>query len=349
MPERYYNIQEDADKARSRGAGVLYVPSARGIGKTYTTCDLLYKYSKGEFWWQNPLTPKFLYMRRAKVEITAVCSDEEFFFKKYNANNQTEINVEFKKQEGIGSLYDGKRHIGYVSSISTFDNLRGADLSDVGLIVVDEILPPKKSRDIKGDGKLFLHMLETTFRNIEVETGIKPFVILISNPIRLSSNFLIELNLVRHLAEMQLNGQKRLFVPDRDLYIRIIQDGEYKILEEKKNTLVYKFAKGTGFGEESLATDFDFEKNRILKNVNINEFIPVFTIGSFTFFRHKSKDMGFLSSKPYTCPIKYDYNQLAAFHNMHYWDYKELRMFNLVYYDNQNTRVVFENMIDYKD
>lgn len=353
----YVEVEKIVRKFLPKGVHFYYLCGGRGIGKTYGGIDFIRKISLGEFV-IDPDEPeqKFIYLRRRNVETQAMASKEGNAFKKYNKGEKTEMFTDYNTTLGFGEIYDntiieeerGKpKLLGYASSVSTFDNLTGIDFSDVVCIFYDECLPRNRNKaPIKGEGFVFLNMIETINRNRKMEGKQEVIVIMLSNPTDLSSPFLSQLVITPILNNMILRGQQTYTDYKRSLHIEKYVDHE--VSEQKSEGVLYKFAEPTGFNEEALSGDFVKNDLSIIEKINYTEYYPYLVLENICVYRHKSLEKWHISSK--CMPAKYNFKvyEREKFREVFYWKYKTLVIDRLITYDNFNTQTIFNEMIRYK-
>lgn len=350
---RFFEVTPVIEKWYQKGIHIFYFCGGRGIGKSYSAYDLCRRIGEGTYKFDlDEEQNKFMYLRRTAVEAESVASPEGNAFKKYNQQEGTNIFADYNQKIGFGNWWMGPEeeafHIGYVAALSTFSNLRGVDFSDVQFILFDECIPEKKGRAvIKREGFLLLNVFETINRNRELLGRPACVLVMISNPIDLGNMMLSQLNLTPILSSMILKNQQRYTDRDRHLHIEKLTDHE--VSKEKRNTVLYEFAKGTGFDEEALSGDFVDNDMSIIKTVDLKEYKPLLELEkTICVYEHKSNGEYYISKvvtpSQYTLRITEKEKLRAIF----YWKYKLLVVDGMVKYDNYATKVVFEAMINYK-
>lgn len=348
---RFFEVEPVIRKWYPEGIHIFYFCGGRGIGKSYSAYHLCRMVGEGTYTFDEAEEQnKFMYLRRTAVEAESVASEEGNAFKKYNQMEGTDIRADYSSKLGFGNWYIGEdeKHIGYISALSTFSNLRGVDFSDVQFILFDECIPEKKGHGtIKREGFLLLNVFETINRNRELLGRPACVLVMISNPIDLGNGMLSQLNLTPILSNMIFKKQQRYTDRSRHLHIEKLTD--HKISQEKRNTVLYEFAKGTGFDEESLSGDFVDNDLSIVQNVELKEYSPLLVLeDTLCVYEHKSNDTYHISRV--IMPAKYHLKvtEKEKLRAIFYWKYKLLIVDSKVTYDNYATKVVFESMINYK-
>lgn len=355
MVHNYYvEVEPIIRKFVVRGVHFYYFCGGRGIGKTYGALDLCRKIGTGEFHFDSTAEQpeKFIYLRRTGVEAQSVASPEMCPFKRYNRNEGYNIQADFNSKLGMGTFYlDGgelKTPIGYCAALSTFANLRGVDFSDVTFVLYDECIPESKNKhQLKDEGFLFLNMVETINRNRALEGLTEIVVCMLSNPIDLSSVFLSQLNITSILNNMIFKKQEKFTSGERSLHIERYID--HVVSEDKgKNSALYKFANPTGFNERALTGEFVDNDLTVVRKVPLNEYSAYLTLENICVYKHKSNDTYYISQV--VQPAKYIFRayEKEKFRTVFYWLYKLLVVDRQVFYDDYATKIVFEEMINYK-
>lgn len=330
---------------------VFYFCGGRGIGKTYGALDMCLNVANKRILLDaNEYATKFLYLRLSEVEAKSIANPAMQPFKKYNKMEGTDIWGDFNDSIGIGNFYDGDKHIGYGAALSTFANLRGVDFSDVILIFFDECIPEsKKKRNVLRDaGILFLNMIETINRNRALDGESEIIVCMISNPIDLGSTLLSQLGFTEILNNMIFAGQHRYTDNSRSLHIERYED-HIVSKEKEEKSMLYKFSKGLNFNEQTISGKFSQnDLSCIRAKVPLQEYKPLFTLENLCVFEHKSSGVWYITRKMQKCNWNFKVFQQEALRETFYWGYKTRVINDSVFYDNYQTRVAFNTMINYK-
>lgn len=268
----FYRIPEN-NKLRP----FTFIVGGRGIGKTYSAIDRAINDYKGHF----------LYLRNTFEQLKESCSLFGNPFKRWSKDHNRDIVLKRELDHAVVTEYTGsgdevtKHIIGYGANLSTFENLRGVDLSDVNLVIFDEFI---ENRTLSFDQMdTFLHMYETVNRNREL-FGEEPLkVVSLSNAQRLGNPILRGFNLIPVIENMQRNNQ------------RSWANGQYRIelpfseiSEAKRNTALYQATVNTQFASEALDNNFINDSFTGVKTVNIKEYTPLFAIDNIVIYKHKS-------------------------------------------------------------
>lgn len=310
----------------------------RGCGKSYSVLDYEQE--------QSSEKSKFIYMRRDGTEIDSCSTEYGNPFKKLNEDKGYHIApFQISKFNGFGiGRDDSGECIGYGVALSTFASMRSQDFSDVDRIFFEEFIPEKHKRKIKGEGQALLNLYETVNRNREL-FGEKPVeLIMCANGIDLANPILLELGATSLIGKMLANNQRRLTVPEKNLYIEIIPRTE--VSELKQQTVLYKLA-SKEFTVDALDTTFrgaDLEFVR--KNVNLRSYKTEFSFGNYVFFSNKEHYFVAMSNVP--CKIEIPERELGRLQALFAPRYRILRAMGNIYFDDYVTLATFDRLLNYE-
>lgn len=272
---KYYEIRERADKLRA----LSIIIGGRGIGKTYSTID--YLVSTGE---------KFIYMRNTDVQLKESSTAFGNPFKRWALDHGRDIKI---VKEGMHSVIvetvdNIPTEIGYAVALSTFENLRGVDLSDVKYVLFDEFIERRTLSFAQFE--TFANFYETVNRNREFNGEDPLKVIMLSNAQKLANPILAGYNFIPIIENMIKQGRKEYV--SKHLYIAL---PESEVSEAKRQTANYVLANGSKFAAEALDNNFAYDSFYGVVKRNIVEYRPVCTIDDLYIYKHKS------NSKYYIC------------------------------------------------
>lgn len=339
------------DYLRRKNTHVFYFCGGRGIGKTYGALDMIYGIATGRIVLDSSgYATKFLYLRRSEVEAKSIANPAMQPFKKYNKQEGHEIYGDFNDSLGMGNFYEGDTHLGYAAAVSTFSNLRGVDFSDVIFVLYDECIPESKRKrnNISDEGFLLLNLIETINRNRALEGEPEIVLCMLSNPIDLGSILLSQLGFTEILNNMIFAGQEKYTDVSRSLHIERYEDHEVS-LEKAEKSMLYKFSRGLNFNEQTISGKFtQNDLTCIKKSMPLSEFKPLFTLENLCVYKHKSNDIWYITRRMSKCKFQFKVFQQEALRETFYWGYKTHVINETVYYDNYQTRISFNTMINYK-
>lgn len=277
MNMKWYLLSDRADKLRP----LNFIIGGRGIGKTYGTID--YVLNQGR---------PFIYLRNTDTQLQECATPFGNPFKRWNTDHDR--NVQIITQRKHCMIYDcngegeEKKLIGYAVALSTFENLRGVDLSDVEYVIFDEFCE-KKTLSFQ-QFETFANFYETVNRNREI-LGDKPLqVFLLSNAQKLNNPILAGYGVIP-IIERMIKNQKEDFVSEL-LYVSMPRS---EVSEAKKNTVNYKLTEGTQYYQEALENMFAHDSFANICRRPVNEYMPVCCIDDLYIWKHKS------TSRYYVC------------------------------------------------
>lgn len=327
---KWYKIP-DNDKLRP----FTFVIGGRGIGKTYSAIE------KGVLEYENA----FLYLRNTKEQLQESCGAFGNPFKKWAADHNQDIRLERERNHAVIRKYitEGNKtsfqEIGAGANLSTFENLRGVDLSNIGYILHDEFI---ENRTLSFDQfQSFLHMYETVNRNRELEGRPPVICLLLSNAQRLGNPILRGFNLIPIIEGMQKSGQRsyasgniRIELPFSD------------VSEEKRKTALYQATAGTSFESEALDNNFINDSFSGVKKVNINEYTPLFSIDGIYIYKHKSDIFYYACSIPAKNVIHYrSVDNYVVFYRLYGLQLKLAYGSNKMYFEDYSTKIDLLNLL----
>lgn len=266
----WYNIKSTENKHQPFN----FIIGGRGIGKTYSCIDYCVDEHSGHF----------LYLRNTKeqIEESAGKSFETSFgnpFKKWSNDHGRRIFLTIEKKHAI--IKEDDNIIGYGAPLSTFENLRGVDLSGIDVIIFDEFI---ENRTLTFDQfRSFMSMYETINRNREIEGKPAVRVFLLSNAQRLSNPILRGLNLIGLIESMKRNNQKSY--TNYPIHIELPFSD---VAEAKKNTALYAAAKDTEYYKEAIENQFANDSFTGVGKKNLTEYVPLHAIDDLFIYKHKS-------------------------------------------------------------
>ena len=262
----WYDIRDRADKLRP----ISIIIGGRGIGKTYSALSFLLESGKS-----------FLYLRNTDKQMSLCASAFGNPFKRVSQDLGRDITM-----KSAGEIYVVKENdsvIGYGAALSTFENLRGVDLSNIEYVLFDEFIENRKLSFKQGAA--FLNLYETINRNRELMGGAPLICILLSNAQRLNNDILAELNII-HIIENMMRTGNRVFI-NRDIFIELPRS---EISEAKQDTALYRLSEGTRYADEALKNEFSNDNFYNIKKQPLKEYAPLCAIDGIYIYKHKSEN-----------------------------------------------------------
>lgn len=284
---KWYDVRHE----RRRWKPLNVIISSRGIGKTYSVLSYMAEEAEGEI----------LYLRNTDVQIKTCSSEFGNPFKAYNKNTGRDIWIKGRKECGYiyETIADEDKLIGYAAALSTFENLRGVDLSGVTDVIFDEFIEKAPLRFDQFNS--FLNFYETVNRNREL-TGSDPLrVFMLSNAQRLGSPILAGFNLIPVIEDMIKTGQKNYSTPQIWLSLPVSE-----VAEEKKKSVLYQAAAGTAYFSEAIENKFANDSFTGISRRNLTEYKPVCSIDNMYIYRHKADGSIYITTTPAAVTNHYD-------------------------------------------
>ncbi len=252
----YYDFRAIEEKNPS----IAILLGARGLGKTnYYKRKAIYNFlNTGK---------KTIFMKRFKKEVKEF--RDKFLNDIYKADERLKkVKIVLK---GNHIYVEGKQAIEFIS-LSQSIQLTGVSYEDVTLLVFDEFLTLGQTiRGIKEE-TLFLHFLETCFRDRE---DFK--IVMLSNAVSTTSNYFTELGFNK-----PINPSLKYQSPPhtKDIIVEVYDDINFK--QHKEDSKLYKLFSRSQYKKFAIENEFILEDNtNILNRKNIKGHIKeLFTIAT---------------------------------------------------------------------
>lgn len=280
---KWYDIRSE----RKRWKPLNIIISSRGVGKTYSTLLYLAEECAGEF----------LYLRNTDIQIKTCGSEFGNPFKAINRNTGREIWVKSRKE--CGYIFEGETLRGYAAALSTFENMRGVDLSGVTDVIFDEFIEKTPLRFDQFSA--FLNFYETVNRNRELTGGDPLRVFMLSNAQRLSSPILAGFGLIPVVEDMIKTGQTNYST--KEIWLSLPRS---EVSEAKKKSVLYQAAAGTRYFSEAIENKFANDSFSGISKRNLNEYKPICSIDNFYLYKHKADSSIYICTVPGSVSQHYD-------------------------------------------
>lgn len=263
----------------------IFAVGARGIGKTYGAI---------KYCIENNL--KFVFVRRSNVQLQFISSPVSHMLKPYLTEVGSWDRCSTEPLKDVGYVYKlDDEIIGIGTSLTMVSNVRGFDGTDFDVIIFDEFIPKKGERVLTDEGANIADLYETVNRNRELE-GSKPVkLICLANSTSGNNPMFNYYNLVDVYARLQKKNKEVYINPERGCCI--VRYDYSPISAKKKETALYKFAKGTAYYKmaiDNMAEDVTEFHQAV---VNINEYQPIVKIGDIVIYKHKVLQRKFYVTK----------------------------------------------------
>ncbi len=255
----------------------------RGIGKTYSAID--YAVNSGH---------QMLYIRSTEKQIQLSLSpDRGNPFKKWASDHNriiyirggSDINdiVEVTTSKTDEGTAETESTLGYAAALSTFENLRGVDFSQIGIILYDEFI---QAQPFRFDAfRAFLNLYESVNRNREL-TGAEPVqVFFLANTQDLNNDILFGFDLIGAIEQMKRTRQQRY--SRGDIYVELCDS---EISKRKEKSVLYRnLPDDDTYKREALKNEFSRNDFAGLgKPKNLREYRPLCNIDNIGILSHKS-------------------------------------------------------------
>lgn len=258
------------DKIINTGYPFIFVPAARGTGKTYGTLKELF--IKGK---------KIIQLRRTQNEVDLQNTEDGSSYRTVMRDLGKDFSI--IKQNKIGRVIVDEKEICYNLALSTFANVRGIDFNEVDYIVYDEFIAEPHVRKIKAEGMALANMYETVNRNRELQGRPPVVLICLANSVNMANDVFLYFDLIEH-AEQMLNkkeevrviGNKLLIIPQRS-----------PISEKKSKTALYQ-AVNSEFTDMAINNKFVLNDFHYVKKQNLQEYRCLVQLGDLYIYEHKS-------------------------------------------------------------
>lgn len=291
---RFYddNGYLDFRSVRDRGYPFNLIIGGRGAGKTYGALRSCVEDGK-----------RFIFMRRKQIQLDIINKPEFSPIRPICRDAGLQITMR-SVAKGLSAFVpyeldaDGSERVtgepyGYTCALSTVANLRGFDASDVDILIYDEFIPEKSERPLAHEADALFNCYETLNRNREL-TGAQPLQLFcLANANDQTSPVLEHLRLIRRIDRMTRVGNELYTDPKRGLLLLLLRDSP--ISAAKADTALYRLTAGSDYAEMALSNNFVYEERGRIVSRPLGEYKPVVSVGEITIYRHKSRDMYYVS------------------------------------------------------
>lgn len=264
---------------------IMAITGPRGVGKTYG----LLKYIR-----EHQL--RFIYLRRLKSQLdTCVSGEESNPFRALNLDTGDYVRAE-RKNGNVRFVYqqedtDAGQLLGYGAALSTLASIRGADYSDVDVIVFDEYIAMKHERPIKDEAGAFRNFIETVNRNRELFGRPPVKVFMLGNANKLLNPYFVDWHFMKTALRMIRGNQMMYRTRDGNRIMVMLLNSP--ISEKKRQTALYSDA-GSDF--ISMAIDNAFETDETaIKPAKLTDCRHIVSIGSIGIYQLKSTGRHYIS------------------------------------------------------
>ena len=270
------------------GFTFIFIPGARGIGKTYGAL----KYCTEE---NEPI----ILLRRTQTEIDLQNDRKGDGTSFYRVFEDMGISHYVTKDKNIGYVWredpeGGPDQLAAVNlALSTFANTRGAfDYSHIKRIFYDEFIAESHVRKIKNEGMAFANMYESINRNREL-AGLPPVqAIFAANAMNMANDIFMYFNLIQDAEQMLANGEEV-----RELGNKLLIIPQHSPISEKKSKTALYQAVNSEFSEMAINNKFILNDFTYVKKMPLNEYKCLFQAGDLFIYQHKSRQEFYVTFK----------------------------------------------------
>lgn len=325
------------------------VYGGRGSGKTYGAFKALLEHGT-----------TFLYLRRTDTQYKVISNQETSPINSLNRDMGWNY-YPYRENDKISSIYDtdendnGKRvpkgnPVGYFSSVLSFYNVRGVDLSRVEVIVFDEFVAESHVNKKAGEFEALLNLYETVNRNRELKGQSPVKLIMLANTDTVYNPYFVGWKQINTVLRMKRAGVDYYIHPQG--YYTLIATDNSPISDKKAQTTFYQETKGTSFHDMAIESALDYKPGPQIKPRPIKEYKPWYTMGEVTVYKHKSRPEFYITE--FRCgnqPIFED--NKAGKKSQYYFDFRQVLQAYLdintgwkVYFETPENEIYFKLWYD---
>ena len=230
----------DLTKILSYNAFLNFLIGERGVGKTYSTSKFVTKQfiKKGE---------EFCYIRRYKTELKKSVSK---FFEPLIANNEFEGHNLITKGD---KFYIDDKVAGYSMTLSTAQDLKSTNFSNVKYIIFDEfIIEEGQKHYLRNEVENFLGLVETIARMRDVK------IFLLANAVTIANPYFIFFDI-----SLPYNTDIKTY-KDGLILVQYMYNEEYR--KAKKESKLGRLTEGTEFSKYAIENNFRLDNKDFIEH-----------------------------------------------------------------------------------
>lgn len=311
----------------------------RGIGKTYSALEEI----------ANNKDMCAMWARRIGDEMAEVC-DSGLFSGLQKNGKALNMSADYTASRGIGHIYRDDAAVGYTAGISLFAKKRGVDYPDITHIFVDELSPEEHRPYYKGEGRALMNMYESINRNRELDGAPPVYLICLSNCVRLDTPIFLTLGIVPIIQRMIESGQQRCTIPERCLYIEIMENLE--VSSAKSQTALYRLlGESSTITKANLKNQFVFDDLSIVKprrGIKLGEYLPLIQYGDIAICIHKSNETYYCYEGECSAATRYEAQETQLFCRNFAFAFKIAAQSHDLYVDKYSTFIFLAQVLNYK-
>lgn len=251
----------------------IFLPAARGTGKTYGALSYYLKNDK-----------KMMLLRRRQNEADLQLSHDSSSF--LEPAEDAGIDYWIQKQKRTGLLYKEGREdwSAFIAALATFATVRGAfNFAQVTDIFFDEFIAETHVQKIKNEGMALANLYESVNRNRELK-GQKPVKLCCAaNSVNMANDTFMYFGIVTNAEEMMQTGQEVRVIGNKLL----ILPQRSPISARKAKTALYE-AVNQEFSDMAINNKFILNDFSYVGRRNLKDYQLLFKAGDLYFYQHKS-------------------------------------------------------------
>lgn len=256
------------------GYPFIFIPGARGIGKTYGGLKYFVDH-------QDPI----ILLRRTQTEID-IQNDPKgdgTSFQPVLSDQGREWRV--TRNKNIGYVWEGEQLLGINIALSTFANIRGAfDFSYINHVFYDEFIAEAHVKKIKNEGMALANFYESINRNRELKGRDPLQLICAANALNIANDVFMYFDITTEVEQMIQNGEEVRAIGNKLIILPL----HSPISEKKAQTALYT-AINSEFTDMAVNNKFVLNDFSYIKKRPLNEYKCLFRIGDLFIFEHKSR------------------------------------------------------------
>lgn len=281
----YFNTFNVINKYRPKGINFFMFIGGRNTGKTFSTLKEL-----------ADKTLKFFYIRRTEKQLKISMRGNIYskIAERYPEGNYDKIECEYHDE--VSYIYNPDGEImAYGGSLSTSQNLTGADYSMCKVLFWDEFIRKKNERKtIDDELETFRWAYDTIARNRELEGDEPLLAILCSNANTITNDIFIGLNVVSKLEQCIKNGQDTYVEYERGFLIMMLETPD-ELLEQRKKTAIARFSKGSSYYGVSINNEFASDDFNFVRKLSIKGYKPLCQVNTWFIWEKKNDNMIYIT------------------------------------------------------
>lgn len=256
------------------GYPFIFIPGARGIGKTYGGLKYFVDH-------HDPI----ILLRRTQTEID-IQNDPKgdgTSFQPVLADQGREWRV--TRNKNIGYVWEGEQLLGINIALSTFANIRGAfDFSYINHVFYDEFIAEAHVKKIKNEGMALANFYESINRNRELKGRDPLQLICAANALNIANDIFMYFDITTAVEQMIQEGIEVKAIGNKLIILPL----HSPISEKKAKTALYT-AINSEFTDMAVNNKFVLNDFSYIRKRPLSEYKCLFRIGDLFIFEHKSR------------------------------------------------------------